>query len=153
MWSRTTRYDEGVKSIWLWGGIGVVLALAIVFVSGMLLWQLPRHGVATLSDPLPQPSVPSVFDVSRPVLWRGIIIGTLAGGRGLAIERTPADAEHPFFEAYFSGEPASMSAGPVIVEGRWVGISCAYANSLFSGRCVPEVNIEAIAGIPDDDAP
>ena len=151
--SRTTRYDEGVKSIWLWSGVGVVLALAGAFVSGMLLWQLPRHGVATLSDPLPQPSVESVFDASRPVLWRGTIIGTLAGGRGLAVQRNPADAEHPFFEAYFAGEPASMSAGPVIIEGAWVGMSCAYANSLFNGRCVPEVNIDAIASLPDDATP
>lgn len=143
------------KTSWFIGGVGMLLALAGAFATGLLLWQLPQHGIATLSDALPTPSasVAVTFDAPQQVRWQGVIIGMLAGGRGIALQRLPADAEHPFFEAYFAGTPASMSAGPVVIEGRWVGMSCAYAHSLFSGRCVPELDIEAIATLPVDATP
>lgn len=73
--------------------------------------------------------------------WQGNIIGVMVGGEGLAVRRT----DGTLFQAYLPpGQVASISSGPVRIIGRITGTDCAYANTVFSGRCTPTVDVDEL---------
>ena len=85
-------------------------------------------------------------EFSKPVdiVWRGEIISTMAGGSCVGLNGK--------FDNYLwaiaclpdtdSGELWKFE-GAVTVTGKWLGITCAYKNTIF-GECVPDVSIENI---------
>jgi hypothetical protein len=84
----------------------------------------------------------TTFAQPQRIVWEGVIEGTLAGGQGIAVRRTDDGSS---FQAYMTGsDVASPSYGAVRITGRFVGISCAYAESVFGGRCTPSVEIDLI---------
>lgn len=123
--------------------IGVTLSSQIVLSP---LMATIRNAVVS---PTPFPhAVPkeTVFPQPRAIDWEGMIVGVLAGGKGLAIERTHTGE---MFQAYGAqGQIASVSEGLVRVIGRWTGISCAYQQTVFGGRCTPTVDFDVLEILP-----
>jgi len=123
------------------------LAVAGMLTGAFLLAETGAPQTATISDALPGVATPvptaaaTVFPEPREVQWEGLVTRTLAGGRGVEVKSV--EAEGGWFFAYDdNGISASASEGPVLVRGRWLGISCEY------GRCAPEVDIEEIRSVP-----
>jgi len=77
------------------------------------------------------------FPVPVPALWEGEIFGILEGGQAFAVRRRDGAGD---FYAFFEDESEPLE-GIVRVHGLWLGSTCAYRNTVFSGRCVPEVKI------------
>ena len=132
--------------------IGILIGLCAVIAGGAFAGSAVR-GVLTaaIGDVVvvPSPSAmptETVFPQSRDIEWEGIIVGTLAGGRGLAIQREDTGE---LFQAYMpDNTTASVSKGPVNIKGTWTGISCAYQQTVFNGRCTPSVDIHALEILP-----
>lgn len=78
------------------------------------------------------------------VIWRGKIISTMAGGSCIGLE---GDFDN-YSKAMACLENSDSNElwkfeGIVTVAGKWLGITCAYKNTIF-GECVPDVRIENI---------
>jgi hypothetical protein len=85
-------------------------------------------------------------EFSKPIeiVWRGEIISTMAGGSCIGMRGN--------FDNYLwaiaclsdiNSDKLLGLEGVVTVTGKWLGISCAYKNTIF-GECVPDINIEKI---------
>jgi len=85
-------------------------------------------------------------EFSKPidVVWRGEIISTMASGSciGLKGEFDGHEFALACLSDVDSGELWKFE-GMVTVTGKWLGITCAYKNTIF-GECVPDVEIEKI---------
>ncbi len=85
-------------------------------------------------------------EFSKPIdiVWRGEIISTMAGGScvGLKGEFDKYDLAMACLSDANSDELWKLE-GIVTVSGKWLGITCAYKNTIF-GECVPNVDIESI---------
>ena len=84
------------------------------------------------------------FFKSVDVVWQGKIISTMSGGACVGLEGD------------FDNYSQAMACLPdkdsnelwkleevVTITGKWLGITCAYRNTIF-GECVPDVVIESI---------
>jgi len=78
------------------------------------------------------------------IIWRGEIISTMASGSciGLRGEFDNYRQAIACFPNKGSNELWKFE-GMVTVTGKWLGITCAYKNTIF-GECVPDVRIENI---------
>ncbi len=78
------------------------------------------------------------------VIWRGKIISTMAGSLCIGLE-----GDFDNYSQAMACLPNNDSnelwklEGVVTVTGKWLGITCAYRNTVF-GECVPDVAIESI---------
>lgn len=85
-------------------------------------------------------------DFSEPidVVWRGEVISTMAGGAcvGLKGEFDKYDLAMACLSDINSSELWKIE-GTVTITGKWLGITCAYKNTIF-GECVPEVVVEKV---------
>lgn len=78
------------------------------------------------------------------VVWRGEIISTMVSGSCIGLK-----GEFDNYRLALACLPDEHSnelwkfEGMVIVTGKWLGITCAYKNTIF-GECVPDVSIENI---------
>jgi len=78
------------------------------------------------------------------VVWRGEIISTMAGGS--CIGMNGGFDNYRWAAACLSDTNSNelwKFEGTVTVTGKWLGITCAYKNTIF-GECVPDVSIENI---------
>lgn len=135
-------------------GLVAVLAFAAVLAGGVLATQqfpdvLPTAAeLNALQAPRlvssPEPTE-TTFPEPIPVDIEARIVAVLVSGEGLALKR--ADTGE-MVQAYFpAGTTTPVTEGPVHLVGRWVGISCAYANALFEGHCTPNILIDTIAAL------
>ncbi len=133
----------------------------LLFMMGLMMWGVV--GAFSLDDAVPQSAtfsdaialpalkpvnapVETVYPEPRGIVWEGHIIATLSGGRGIAVRRADVDGA---FQAYFAeGVASSISEGPVLISGLLTSVSCAYAETIFSGLCTPVVEITAIDQLP-----
>lgn len=78
------------------------------------------------------------------IVWRGEIISTMAGGSCIGLSGN-FDKYSLALACLSEGNLVDMwkFEGGVEIVGKWLGITCAYKNTVF-GECVPEVSIEAI---------
>lgn len=85
----------------------------------------------------------ALFDAaSAPVVWEGKVFGTMESGQAFALRGTGDSPE--LFYAWFSSMPAASLDGTVRLSGRNTGMTCAYQNTVFDGRCVPEFLIQEV---------
>jgi hypothetical protein len=108
---------------------------------GRLQQTASQGAVLGQVTPTPEQLQATTFPEPQPVVWGGQVLRLLAGGRGAEVKSIEAPGG-TFFAYDDAGLPASISAGPVLIRGTWVGISCEY------GRCAPEVNVEAVEPLP-----
>lgn len=85
-----------------------------------------------------------VFETPRKISWPGTIISITGGGTGYAIQLIEPENSDSDFMAVWPNNSSLILSGRVMVNGYWTGTTCAYRYTLFSGRCVPEVEIETI---------
>lgn len=78
------------------------------------------------------------------IVWNGEIISTMVSGSCIGLKgdfdnysRAMACFDQPHLIELWQFE------GPVTITGKWLGITCAYKNTIF-GECVPDVRIETI---------
>lgn len=117
-------------------------AIIAVTVAGVLLGSIDARAPMTALELDAIAPTETVFPKPQAVVWDGVVFGVLAGGEGLAVRMLDTSRE---FQAYMPGDTlASPSEGSVRVTGRWTGISCSYANTVFSGHCTPTVDIQMI---------
>lgn len=139
---------------WLTGTVGVVAVLAIAFVLSGLLWErVPYRSTATIADGARDVDAMSlqedtVFAESRLIEWTGRIEGVLVGGLELAVRRVRPPAGEPDQFAVLVPTGVAPTEGLVRISGRWVGMSCAYRDTVFGGRCVPDVIADRIEQLP-----
>lgn len=78
------------------------------------------------------------------VVWSGKVISIMTSGSCLGLE-----GESNGHQLAMACLPDSTSTdlwkyqGMVTVSGKWIGITCAYKNTIF-GECVPDLTIESI---------
>lgn len=85
-------------------------------------------------------------EFSKPVdvVWRGEIISTMAGGSCLGLKGVFDDYDLAMAcLSDVSSDELWKFEGAVAITGKWLGITCAYKNTIF-GECVPNVEIEKI---------
>ena len=78
------------------------------------------------------------------VVWRGEIISTMVSGSCIGLKGE--FDKYRWAMACLADEQSSelwQFEGPVTVAGKWLGITCAYKNTIF-GECVPNIRIESI---------
>ncbi|MFA5109758.1 MAG: hypothetical protein WC458_04450, partial [Patescibacteria group bacterium] len=86
------------------------------------------------------------FRESYPIIWVGHVSATFAGGEDIGVETyDPADKYHKF---YVDGNGLyNYDLGEEVrVEGKLIGLTCAYANTVSNG-CIGEVSAEKITAI------
>lgn len=97
-------------------------------------------------------SCQKTFDHPKDIVWEGIVIANMMSGSVYGIKKIPEDSNEPYF---YASQPENVSRdrqglrGKVRITGKWTGITCAYANTIFH-RCVPRVEIEEIDRPLDD---
>jgi hypothetical protein len=132
-----------------WFRVSVLSFAFIALGVGALIWSaVPRSlqkasqgSLVATTTPGPAEPQGTVFPEPVAVRWGGNVQRFLAGGRGA--EMKSIEAPGGYFFAYDDvGLPATLSEGPVLITGSWLGISCEY------GRCAPEVNVESIEPLP-----
>lgn len=78
------------------------------------------------------------------IVWRGKIISTMAGGSCVGLEGEFGNYRQALACLSNTGSNELWKIeGTVTITGKWLGIICAYKNTIF-GECVPDVIIENI---------
>ncbi|HEY4474592.1 MAG TPA: hypothetical protein VJC06_01570 [Candidatus Paceibacterota bacterium] len=82
------------------------------------------------------------------VVWRGKIISIMAGGSCIGLKGEFDNYRQALAclpEVLLRGNSSELweLEGMVTVTGKWLGITCAYENTIF-GKCVPDMVIENI---------
>lgn len=85
------------------------------------------------------------FEEPIDIVWTGEVMTFMMSGEAFAIKRVPENEEYSMFFACCLDEEKRNPylKGTVTITGKWLGITCAYANTVF-GQCAPDVEIEKI---------
>lgn len=120
----------------------LIAVIIIVTAVGVMLGSLEARAPMTASELDAITPRETVFPQPQDIDWSGQVFGIFAGGEGLAVRRDGTGQE---FQAYMQpGVLSSIPYGPVRIRGQWIGISCAYAYTVFSGRCTPTIEVDDI---------
>ena len=101
--------------------------------------------IGKLSEMNLSPASEKTYSQPRTIRWRGEIISTMAGGSCIGVR-----GDFSGFTAFLACLPDVYGtalwnySGTVTITGKWIGITCAYKNTVF-GSCVPDVLIERIS--------
>jgi hypothetical protein len=119
-----------------------MLMIVAVVAVGIMLGTFQARAPMTASELDAVIPTETVFSTPQDIDWTGQVFGIFAGGEGLAVRQDGTDRE---FQAYMKpGVLSSVPYGPVRIKGAWTGISCAYANTVFSGHCTPTVDVTSV---------
>jgi len=134
------------RALGAWAAFVVVVAGSVYFGHALRtsLTASQLHALLPTQTPVPL-AQETVFPEPQDIQWDGYIFGVLVGGQGVAVHRDDGQ----LFQAYMlDGSQVPFTEGSVHIEGRWTGISCAYAATLFNGGCTPTVDIGSIVQLP-----
>lgn len=145
---------EVISPIFFWSSMACVVATSLFLISVNYKIIIINSAAAAESDYAPitrtfldeEPGARNFIDCDcekkfkkeYPIVWSGKVISTFVSGEDFGVERFNEDAKYRRF--YVDGRNM-YTGGPgadVKVTGRLIGITCAYANSVF-GECVGEV--------------
>ena len=122
-----------------------MLMIVAVVAVGIMLGTFQARAPMTASELDAFAPTETVFPEPQQIDWTGQVFGIFAGGEGLAVRLDGTGRE---FQAYMKpGVLSSVPYGPVRIKGNWTGISCAYANTVFSGKCTPMVEVDDIMAL------
>lgn len=78
------------------------------------------------------------------IVWKGRITSVMSGGSCIGLEGQ-FDNYSKFIACLTDANSRELFkySGEVTVTGKWLGITCAYKNTIF-GECIPEVEIGEI---------
>lgn len=151
---------EAISPIFFWSSMTTFVLVSIFFIS--INYKVVLINSAIASEPVyasvnrafpgkeadisDEPDARSYIDCDcekefkkeYPVVWSGEVIATFVSGEDFGVERFNKNAKYKRFyvvgQSKYSGDPGAN----VKVRGRLIGITCAYANTVF-GECVGEV--------------
>ena len=83
------------------------------------------------------------FNQEYPVTWNGKVIANFSSGEDIGVERYTKYTKYDKFYVDGGGKFKGETGADVQLKGRLVGITCAYANTVF-GECVGEVVADEI---------
>ncbi|PIR60753.1 MAG: hypothetical protein COU67_00500 [Candidatus Pacebacteria bacterium CG10_big_fil_rev_8_21_14_0_10_44_54] len=98
------------------------------------------------------------FEKPIPVVWRAQFDGCLVSCQGASFTKNTNDGKYPRFAGYYPDTKGNYDSdefnpmpkkyqeeGLVLkVSGDWIGIEDDHSQTVFSGKCVPIVNIKQI---------
>ncbi|MEK7194873.1 MAG: hypothetical protein AAB561_02005 [Patescibacteria group bacterium] len=126
----------------VFGGISSLILL--VAVATIIHFVGIESQPARLAPETDQQSKEVVFETPKKINWPGTIISITGGGTGYAVQLIEPEDGNSDFLAIWPNDSNLILSGRVVVSGYWTGITCAYRYTLFSGQCVPEIEIETI---------
>jgi hypothetical protein len=88
-------------------------------------------------------SCEKTFKTAYPVIWSGKVIASFAGGEDIGVEKYDRDSKYKKFYVDAQGKYNEALGSDIRVTGRLIGITCAYANTIFK-ECVGEVVADQI---------
>lgn len=88
-------------------------------------------------------SCEQTFKQSYPIVWNGKVIATFVSGQGIGVERYTKNDKYNVFYASLKEDYKEYPGKDVQVTGRLVGMTCAYANTVF-GECVADVEADKV---------
>jgi hypothetical protein len=78
------------------------------------------------------------------IAWKGKIISVMAGGSCAGIEGQFGDYSKAMVcLADSASDELNKYSGELNISGKWLGITCAYKNTIF-GECVPIVEVDVV---------
>lgn len=89
-------------------------------------------------------SCEKTFDKPYPIEWSGTVIAMFMSGGAIGVERFDQSGEYKQF--YVDTKGLYDGSDNIQVKGKLVGITCAYANTIF-GECVGDVVADSIEEI------
>jgi len=89
------------------------------------------------------------FKKSYPIDWSGKIIANFVSGDDIGVKRYDQNAKYKEFYVIGNGLYNRNLGNNVRIQGKLVGLTCAYGNTVF-GECVGEVEAEKITAIKID---
>jgi hypothetical protein len=112
--------------------------IAVIAIFGYV--HRSRQGLASISQPTESPEE-QTFNKPIDVDWVGQVYFILQAGHGYGLKKDNGDT----FMAFYKDNTYNPDLhGQVEVKGKWLGIDCAYRNTVFNGKCVPYVEIDKI---------
>lgn len=151
-------FDER-PAVFFWSSMAMVsfLSLFLLFIN----YQIIMINVAVATDLVDEPVRRSAvvkttsentyiscdcekrFATEVPVSWEGRVMATFLSGGGLGVEKYDKESGRNQFYVHVPDEYIQDFGDRVKVSGRLIGITCAYANTVF-GECVGEVVADEI---------
>ncbi len=86
------------------------------------------------------------FSGEEEVLVSGRVIAMFVSGTDLGIKNLDPKAEYQHFYVDAGGKYQGDIDGLVKIKGRLIGVTCAYANSVFH-ECVPEIEAQTVESL------
>ena len=80
---------------------------------------------------------------TKHIEWKAEVLGCLVSCHGLSLRNIETSNK---FQAYFQDDDVYSGSlyDTVLVRGVLTGTDCAYANTVFDGKCTPSVEISSI---------
>ena len=156
---------QAISPIFFWSGMTVTVGLALFLISvsrEIVLIKSVAAAEASTSLAVTRTVVPEVatetdagfiscdcettFVNPIPVSFSGEVIATFMSGAGLGVVKNEKTSGLNQFFVYTLEEEIKDFGDAVKIDGRLIGITCAYANTVF-GECVGEVEAETITAL------
>ena len=158
---------QAISPIFFWSGMTVTVGLALFLISvsrEIVLIKSVAAAEASTSLAVTRTVVPEVATETEtdagfiscdcettfvnpiPVSFSGEVIATFMSGAGLGVVKNEKTSGLNQFFVYTLEEEIKDFGDAVKIDGRLIGITCAYANTVF-GECVGEVEAETITAL------
>lgn len=155
----TNRLFKAVSPMYFWSSMTAIVAVSILLISVNYKIVVINSAIAAdlVYEPITRTHIKDDsmtrsfidcdcekrFKKEYPIVWSGMVISTFVSGEDFGVRRFDKNTEYKQFYVKgnhkYSGEPGVN----VKVTGRLIGITCAYANTVF-GECVGEVEADQV---------
>lgn len=86
------------------------------------------------------------FQKEYPIVWSGEVTASFVSGEAVGVRKFDKNAKYKQFYVTLPEEYFNKVHGNIRVTGRLIGITCAYANTIF-GECVADVEADSVEKI------
>lgn len=148
--------SKTLHPLFFYGVMLVYLGLSIYFISQAGQPINTNYALASIVKAKPanlnknRPGVDcaceTTFKKSYPVDWSGEVLAVFADGEDIGVKRFDQTSKYKQFYVDGNGLYKNDLGVNVRVQGRLIGLTCAYANAVF-GQCVGEVDAEKITAV------
>lgn len=146
--------SKTISPIFFWSSMTIIVVLSIFLFS--VNYKIVITDSAIASEPVHKPLTKTIiaddsitqdiidcdcektFKKEYPIIWSGKVMATFLSGEDFGVERFNKDTKYNKFYVVGQNKYTGETGANVKVKGRLVGITCAYANTVF-GECVGEV--------------
>lgn len=143
--------------IFFYGTMLIYFALSFYFISQTHPQAYPDYALASVLKIRPSEintdsaggvdcGCETRFKKSYPIDWSGRIFATFVSGDDIGVKRYNQNTKYKEFYVYGNGLYNRDIGENVRIQGKLVGLTCAYGNTVF-GECVGEVEAEKITAV------